>query len=184
MIALNNVGKWRKCNIWINDIPEIKYDCVQVLSGAVVKSDWIKWDNVSYVVEVKIIGRDCSNYALLGLKYEYKQINELAIKVNVGQFNGEIIERGISRIADEIHSGLPLEYAEQVFDVAKNFLKNTSCSSGEITFDIAAHGHVGSSESVFRLVTEVLLQLLVNNNKTDIDKIEKIIFNQLNPQQL
>lgn len=181
MITLNNVGKWKRCNLWIDEIPEIQYRCLDSLNGTIVKNDWIKWDDVSYTLELRVIGRDCSNYALLGLRYEYEYSGELAIKVNVSEFDGEIIDRNISSLSDEIHSGLPLEYAKVVFDVTKNYLENIPCSQGKITFDIAAHGYVGSSQSIFELVAGVLLQLLANDNKTDIEKIEKITYNQLNP---
>lgn len=182
MIALNNVGKWKKCNLWIDEVPEMQYDCESVLNGVIVKKEWTNWDNSFYAIELRVIGRDCSNYALLGMRYEYKDVEELAINVNVSEFDGRVVEREISSVSGEIHCGLPLEYAKKVFDVTRDCLENTTCSQGEITVDIAAHGDVGSSQLLFESITKILLQLLINNDKNDIEKIEKIIFNQLKPE--
>ena len=180
MITLSNVGKTKKCNLWIDEKPGIEYECLKELHEIIIKDEWGKWDSVSYVIEIRIIGRDACNYALLGISYKHENSNKLVIKVNSSDLDGKIIESSIASLDDEIHVGIPLEYSEEVFNVAKNYLNGVHCSSGTITFDIAAHGYVGSSSVIFGVATEILLKILSTNNKNNIQEIEKIVYNQLN----
>lgn len=62
-------------------------------------------------------------------------------------------------------------------EVAKKYLNEIPCSPGTITFDIGAHGYVGSGSVIFGTVTELLLKLLSNNRKNDTKGIEKILIN-------
>ena len=180
MIILNNVGTMKKCNLWINEKPDIEYEYLKELHEIIIKDKWVNWDSVSYVIEIRIIGRHACNYALLGISFEHGNSDKLVIKVNSSDLDGKIIESSIASLDDEIHVGIPLEYSEEVFNVAKNYLNGVPCSSGTITFDIAAHGYVGSSSAIFGIATEILLKILSANNKNNIQEIEKIVFNQLN----
>lgn len=179
MIILSNIGKLKKCNLWINEKPDIKYECLKELNDIVIKDKWIRWDSGSYVIEIRIIGRHACNYALLGISFNYENSNKLTLKINSSDFDGTIIKSSIASLDDEIHAGIPLEYSEEVFNIAKDYLNCTPCSSGNITFDLAAHGYVGSSSMIFGVATEILLKILSHNNK-NIQEIEKIVYNHLN----
>lgn len=92
-----------------------------------------------------------------------------------------VYPEGMDFSLDEVHAGIPLEYSEEVLKCAKSYLNSINCSSGIITFDIGGHGYIGSSEIMFKQVTEILLKLLNNKSGKDIHEIEKIVFQQLNP---
>ena len=180
MIVLNNVGIMKKCNLWINEYPNVEYDCLKELNGVIVKDSWLAWDSVFYMIEINLKQRHSSNYALLGMSYKHDDTGELEIKVNSSGEDGKIIENTLVSKSDEVHSGIPLEYSEEILKRAMDLLNNVDCSSGTITFDIGGHGYVGSSSAIFGTASEILLKILINNNKNDIQKIEKIVFNQLN----
>lgn len=179
MIVLNNVGIMKKCNLWINERPNIEYKCLKELNEVIVKDNWLMWDSVSYMIEIYLKQRHSSNYALLGMSYEHDDVNKLKIKVNSSGEDGEIIENTLVFKSDEVHAGIPSEYSEEVLKRAKIFLNSVDCSSGTIIFDIGGHGYIGSSSAIFGTASEILLKLLINN-KDDIRKIEKIVFDQLN----
>lgn len=180
MITLNNVGTMKKCNLWIDEQPNIEYKCIKELKEVIVKNKWIKWDSVSYMIEVNLKQRHSSNYALLGISYKYEDTNMLVVKVNSSREDGEIIENTLVSNSDEVHAGIPLEYSEEVMKCANTYLSSIDCSPGTITFDIGGHGYIGSSSAIFGIVTEILLKILSSNNKNNIQEIEKIVFNQLN----
>ena len=180
MITLNNVGTMKKCNLWIDEHPNIEYNCIKELKEVISKDKWIKWDSVSYIIEVNLKQRHSSNYALLGISYKYEDTNRLVVKVKSSGDDGEVIENTLVSNSDEVHVGIPLEYSEEVMRSANTYLSSIDCSSGTITFDIGGHGYIGSSSAVFGIVTEILLKILSSNNKNNIQEIEKIVFNQLN----
>ncbi len=180
MITLNNVGTMKKCNLWINEKPNIEYKCIKELQEVIIKNEWVKWDTVSYVIEVNLKQRHSSNYVLLGISYKYEDTKKLVIKVNSSGEDGEIIGNMLVSNSDEVHAGIPLEYSEEVIKVANTYLNTIACSSGTITFDIGGHGYIGSSSAIFGVATEILLRILSSNNKNDIQEIEKMVFNQLN----
>lgn len=180
MITLNNVGTMKKWNLWIDEQPNIEYKCIKELKEVIVKNKWIKWDSVSYMIEVNLKQRHSSNYALLGISYKYEDTNMLVVKVNSSGDDGEVIENTLVSNLDEVHAGIPLEYSEEVMKRATTYLNSIDCSSGTITFDIGGHGYIGSSSGIFGVVTEILLKILSSNNKNNIQEIEKIVFNELN----
>ncbi len=171
----------KKCNVWINDRPNIDFKVMKVLNEEILKDKWIRWDSISYLIEVNILCRHCSNYALLGMTFTYEDSNKLIVEVKSGDKDGPVINNTLVSESDEVHAGIPLEYSEEVLKCAKSYLNSINCSSGIITFDIGGHGYIGSSEIMFKQVTEILLKLLNNKSGEDIHEIEKIVFQQLNP---
>lgn len=180
MIVLRKLGIMKKCNLWINEKPNIEYKCIEQLQKVILKNKWVKWDSVSYVLEVNLKHRHSSNYALLGISYKYEDTKKLVIKVNSSKEDEKIIENMLVSNFDEVHAGIPLEYSRYIMNVASNYLNSIDCSSGIITFDIGGHGYIGSSSSIFGLVAKMLLRILSYNNKSDIKEIEQIILKELN----
>ncbi|WP_105176500.1 MULTISPECIES: hypothetical protein [Clostridium] len=179
MITLNNIGAMKKCNLWINEKPNIEYECIKKLEEVIIKNEWVKWGNISYVIELNLKHRHSSNYVLLGISYKYEDTKKLVIRVNSSIEDGEIVGNTLVSNSDEVHAGIPLEYSEEVIRVANTYLNSIDCSSGTITFDIGAHGYIGSSSAIFGVATEVLLKILSTDNKGDTQRIEETVFNQL-----
>lgn len=72
---------------------------------------------------------------------------------------------------------LPEEYAETVFKKSVDFIQNHSdFPSGKLIFNTAAHCEVGSSKAIFGILTDILLHLLlVNERKFDSKAFEEIL---------
>ena len=60
MIVLKKLGIMKKCNLWINEKPNIEYKCIEQLQKVILKNKWVKWDSVSYVLEVNLKHRHSS----------------------------------------------------------------------------------------------------------------------------
>lgn len=175
MISLSNIGVMKKCNLWMNEHPNIECECLEELRETIIKNDWTEWEDLSCAIEVSLKQRHSSNYALLGMSYTHDNTDKLVIKVSAGEENGPIIENTLVSEVDEVHAGIPLEYAESVIKLAESYLNDVSCSSGTITFDIGGHGYIGSSSAIFRKVTEILLKILCSDGNKEVKTIEKIV---------
>ena len=105
MIVLKNLGLMKKCNLWINERPDIEYECLKELNGVIVKDKWITWDSVFYMIEINLKQRHSSNYVLLGMSFKNDGSSNLRIKVNSSEENGAIIENTLVSESDEVHSG-------------------------------------------------------------------------------
>ena len=95
MIVLKKLGIMKKCNLWINEKPNIEYKCIEQLQKVILKNKWVKWDSVSYVLEVNLKHRHSSNYALLGISYKYEDTKKLVIKVNSSKEDEKIIRNNL-----------------------------------------------------------------------------------------
>jgi len=68
-------------------------------------------------------------------------------------------------IGDEVWAGLPPEYAPSVLDGALNAGTLPLLGSGELRFDCAAYGQVGSCERVFQRLAAIVVALLSREPK-------------------
>lgn len=173
MIVLKNLGQMKKINLWVNEEIICKDEILEVLQHSVVKESWIKWKDVSYVMELGIGHRHMSNYAMLGMKYQYKETGKLDIKICITSEEGRLIQDTIAQKGDEVHTGIPKEYGEEILNVATAYLNVHNCSAGELIFNFGAHGYCGSSQAVFGLVTSILLRYLQNNCESDINNMQR-----------
>lgn len=180
MIKLNNIGTMKKGNLWIDEPSDIVYESNKILEIEMIKDNWKKWEDISLAIELFLKNRHASNYVLLGFNYKYEHIGKLKVKVKSSIYDGTIVENTLVSERDEVHAGIPQEYAEQILEVANECLSNIGCSEGTITFDIGAHGYIGSSKAIFGIATEILLKLLNEDNKSNIENLESVIFKQLN----
>lgn len=177
MYELNNIGKLRKCNLWINEALGIEYSEKHKINTEINKNYWIKWNNASYTIEIFTRGRHSDFYALLGFNYVYKDIDNLIIEVKVGNEKNEVYSESLANKVDDVYLGISEEYAKHILEVATNVLKYSNCSTGIISFDVGAYGYIGSSENMFEKLTLILLEILKENDQKNIEKMEKIILN-------
>lgn len=164
MIELDNLGGYRKGRLWLDDLPEIGYKAIKVLKSS-VESENHKWGLKTIALELLLAPREISNYGLLGVKYIPSEDNYLNIEVKVSEFDERLLTGTIAMSTDEVHVGIPEDYAEAIMATMQDFQKNFSLSSGTLLFDYGAHGHVGSSKIIFSKITKILMNLLSTNSK-------------------
>ena len=184
MNKLKNIGSMRNGNLWINEKIDISFVCIDNLKTTIKKNEWIHWDDASYILEFNLNGRNANNYALLGITYMYQESDELIINVNVSDYEGKVVSNTLALRPDEVHSGIPLDYAREIICVAEDYFKHNKCGTGVITFDIGAHGYIGSSTNMFSKVSRILLQILTMNDKRNLSKMEDIVSNMFNVRKI
>lgn len=175
MITLKNLGRFRKGRIWTNEAPELEYETIEVLRETVDVTSLKRWDEKNLIFELSL-PRNSSNYALLGLKYIPDNEKVLKVEIKVGRSDDVLLENNIAQIVDEVHVGIPEEYARAILEYTKENSKEIDVPPGTLMFDVGAHGYVGSSQAIFLSVTKILLNIIDKDLKSiSEDELSKII---------
>lgn len=173
MITLDNLDEFMKGRLWVNTSPNLSCKINKTLNLNIKSNNKARINLTIIVLEILLIPRHISNYALLGAKFTPDIGNSLQIRMNISQYDGEIIKDSIAMPDDEIHVGIPEEYSQTIIETAQNVIKEIGgFPSGILEFYIGAHGCVGSSNQIFSKITSVLLKLMTKN--LDIESVEAI----------
>ena len=97
MININNIGKLKKCRVWLEELPLYEYKPAKVLSSILETSICMSRENQKIAIEIFVAPR---YYAFLGAEYVYKESNNLEIHVNVSNDSGEIITETLALPSD------------------------------------------------------------------------------------
>ncbi len=179
MIILDNLGRFKKGILWINKIPEIKYNTVEILKLTKEAKGKIVERDVTVALELLLGPRDISNYVLLGVRYTSSKDNVLKVNINVSDFDDVILSDRIASSVDEVHAGIPREYALAIINEVEKLTDELGCSSGTLSFDIGAHGHIGSSRAVFAKATRILMKLISVSSYDNREELKEIVSSEL-----
>jgi len=121
------------------------------------------------VLEVLIPRGAYAEYALLGASYSGRERDEIVISVSEsGEGDARTYAESLASRLDTVWVGLPHPYAISVLDAAKATAPRAL--SGELSFDCAAHGMVGSSAQLFANCASAIVELL-GQNVTEVERI-------------
>ncbi|HEY3267698.1 MAG TPA: hypothetical protein VGM37_12280 [Armatimonadota bacterium] len=101
-------------------------------------------------------------YALLGARFSASDTSELRVRVVNGAVAGNV-PGSIAALVELLHVGLLPEYVYAVLDVAATEGAAGRLGCGDLDFEMAAHGDIGSSLLAFKSVTCMVLRLLLVN---------------------
>lgn len=164
MIILDNLGKYRKGRLWVGQMPRIESTTVEVLRRSINETEKIQLNSSNIALELFLPPREISNYAFLGAMYTPNNGEKLEIRVKVSNANDKIFENSIALSSDEVHVGIPKDYAEAIVDSAEKTIKEIiRFSPGVLEFSIGAHGYIGSSKYIFSKTTEIILNIMSKN---------------------
>lgn len=171
MITLDNLGGLMKGRLWINTSPNLPCKTNKTLSITIEANNESRINLTSIVLEILLLPRHISNYALLGAKFTPNIGKSLHIRVSVSKFDGELLKDSIAMPEDEVRIGIPEEYSQTIIDTAKNVANRIGgLPSGVLEFYVGAHGYVGSSNQIFSKVTSVILKLMTVNLDVESDE--------------
>lgn len=113
-------------------------------------------------VEMIIPSAGRALYGLLGAEFVSDRSNKLLVKVAVSEAVSEDVEAEIdwslASSIDKVCAGLPVEYADSVFDGVVH--AGEILGSGVLFFNCAAHGEIGSSPQMFRQLALKVVRLI------------------------
>lgn len=160
MIVLN-LTQHRKARVWLAEFPEARVE-FEAASERVVETDAMPLDEVRRAgVEILIPRGPRALYGLLGAELRPNRIGELRVRVLTCSGNRRRFKDAIALASDEVYVGLPDEFAAAVIEgVVEQNKRPGGLASGELVFQCAAHGLVGSSPTIFKWLSAVLVRIL------------------------
>lgn len=162
-----------KVNYWINDKPKINnynfktYKFNRISNGYNTPLN----KEIGIVLEL-FLTRNASNYALLGLEYEYLNQNLFSIDILYNEENNFNYKSDLltEYFNEYVYCGLNKEYLSCVVKSINDFIDyNNLDIRGKLKINIGANSELGSSNSIFYFITQVLLSIL--NDLLDINLI-------------
>lgn len=162
----NNV----RIKIWENENLMCKCKKINVISKN-YSAGIQKAKDREIIVEIQL-PKNNSNYGLLGVKYQ-SNMEQAEVIIDVSEYEEEQYMDNIAIKPDIVHKGIPDDYVNGIIRNIENN-KGTLLKCGKYEFCYGAHGEVGSSEKIFYILTNIVLELIFEQ---DIKKenVEKII---------
>jgi len=119
-------------------------------------------------------------YGLLAAELSPKESGSLVIRVAASDHAGRPFPDSIALSSEEARVGLPLEFSQAVFEGATGQIERTvGMCSGELVFDRAVHGLVGSAPIVFRWLAARLVQVLAEGDAISQQRLTEILQTEL-----
>jgi hypothetical protein len=156
------LGKHRRARIWTGDLPNASYPSTHVLTYSIAASDISQPGPTLAAVEVFVPLGGRFIYGLLGGHWvPDPSLGRLDVDICVAAATGRVFGDSLAIGSDEVRVGLPAEYAQGVMagvDLAASDLNTVS--AGRLSINCAAHGHIGSSNVVFKHLAAILIKLV------------------------
>lgn len=161
MISLQ-LSNHRKARIWLANLPDARVSTTKILDRSVQGGPLTFEGTRRAVIEILIPRGPRSLYGLLGAELHTANKSEnLVIHVLTSHESGRPFTSSIALASEETQVGLPAAYSEAVFEGAIGQIKGIGgMCSGELVFDYAVHGQVGSAPIVFKWLAARLVQVL------------------------
>lgn len=119
--------------------------------------------------------RNTSNYGMLGAIFWPNNSNELEIIIKYSENIKEVYSTSLVSEYDTVFFGINEEYCDTIAESAVKTIKEyQEFPSGKIEFYMGAYSEVGSSQILFSKLTEIIIKLILVNNK-DNDVMDKIV---------
>jgi hypothetical protein len=155
------LGVHGKARVWIDEPSGAKYVATGVETRVVCGSQPTDGKRASRRIAVELwLPRGArSEYGLLGGYFAADTSARVTIALGVSGSTGERFRDSLGAATDDVRTGLPEEYANEVLAVAAT-LVTERLGSGRLTIDEAAHGIVGSSRNLFGRLIRLVVRFL------------------------
>jgi hypothetical protein len=178
MIISEHLGQISEAKIWLNELPDIKYEPVETLKSSFPAKPNEIWENKSICLEITS-PVDHSRYGLLGLAFTLQQpkFTDVSILVSAGKYAP--YKSSLLGNYEKGYVGIPRVYARVIHKTTNQILQHNPFPAGTLSFGTGAHGEYGSSEFMFVLLTRILMKTITMDlNHLVWEDIEKIIKDQ------
>jgi len=168
MIEINDLEKHKKCRVWLNEKPDIYYNAQDIIVENFDANMSVS-QNKRITIEI-LLPRNASYYGLLGAEFIPDNSGMTTVRIAVSDCENNIFENHMSYNFEKVICGIPREYGNSVLNYIKANIEKINLPSGKLNFNIGAHGIIGSSCSVFGVLSGIVLMLL----QIDFDDNQKI----------
>jgi hypothetical protein len=154
------LGKYRRVRVWIGELPDAAYPTVKTLTHAIAAGRESQNGLSLAAIELFVPLGPRSMYGLLGGQWKPDETDQLSVDVSISSANERLFADSFAMTGDKVRVGLPAEYAQAVLagvDLTKSELN--TLAPGRLTINCAAHGTIGSCESVYKHLAAILIKL-------------------------
>lgn len=159
MIAFDDLGKYRRARLWIDERPDIPKLDVESTERFIESDTFQIWSRREVGLELAS-PRHCSSYALLGIRYCPSNGSRLRIKLLYNIGDPIPYEDNLSMISDKVYMGISKEYAKVILGIAEEKAKELKYPPGRLDFMMGAYGEVGSGIMIFQAITKMVMEIL------------------------
>ncbi len=141
----------RKARIWLNESAPFAFRADGTMKHTFTETERHEQKSLSIAIEVLIPKGARFAYGALGGRFVSGETGELRVSVGITSNNGAQLGNSLASLLDDVRIGLPEEYGKGVVEGVSNVHSELGgLPSGELYFEQAAYGEIGSSKSVFR----------------------------------
>lgn len=163
MIALD-LGHHRKLNVWLDELPEIRYRAVRVHEQRYAAERQESADVRRAALEILVPRGGRAQYGLLGGEFEPATSDQFIVRLALSDRHERHIPWSLSARIDGVRAGIPTEYASGVIeDLAAG---PAVLGAGVLRPDCGAHSAAGSSVLFFKRLAELLVRMLALKDHT------------------
>jgi hypothetical protein len=166
MMKCLEYGKYRKIRVWEGELPNVLYSPAEIKKTSFPVSFKSINKNIKIGIEIASVVGPRTLYGLLGATFDSSDAGILKFEVCSSFGHEALLEDSLitNHSIDLIHVGLLNEYADAVNEsIASSESTLEKIGSGKIVFNHAAYGDIGSSPSIFRKLTDVILKYIGMN---------------------
>jgi hypothetical protein len=154
------LSQHRRANVWLDENPPADFTASSIVSRLVKPTILLDVSRKLAGVELKIPRGPKTSYALLGAELAHADVEGLEVLVSVNKA-GFPLQSPLAPKPEEVRIGLLEEYPEAVIRGVEKVADAVGAPTGAVMrFRWAAHGVVGSSESVFEQAGGIVARLL------------------------
>lgn len=118
---------------------------------------------IPYLTLEALVARGArAEYGLVGVRFDTATDTLLRVEVPYSGENGQSWSASLGSAVDDVHLGLPREYADAILDAVVVYAARRF-PPGTIKIVQAAHGLVGSNARFFRTLATCVLELMEND---------------------
>jgi hypothetical protein len=161
-----------KARIWLGEMPHITTGGIQWLRKS-IRGDGTNIPLRCAVALEYLQPRGASfHYGLLGCEFHRNSSGRLDLQV-AHQEDGELLsDRSLARGLDAVRGCIPLWAAEEILRTGLSLAERKKMCPGLLSFGFGCTGQLGSNVSVFRVLTNCVIDILFTNQD---DRLEDLI---------
>ncbi|MBV9614272.1 MAG: hypothetical protein JO031_02310 [Ktedonobacteraceae bacterium] len=172
--------KLSKARVWLNELPSYNYQAIDTIEQKRDFSETKRVTNRECAIELYNPVGPRAYYGAIGASFTPQKTGNFIIQVPVSIDKGPLLDNSLAGKSDEVYIGLPLAYVDGVLSgfISDNTIQQLG--SGTLRINNAAHGSIGSSLWLFRVLSRVLSNLFLYENSSVSDEfLIKLISTEL-----
>jgi len=152
---------FRKAQIWLDELPTWDFHTLEVVEQSRDASNSRNYKEKKCAIELYAPIGAIAYYGALGVTFTPQGRGRITVLVPISEDNGPLLDASLAGKTDEVHIGLPQEYAENILDVFLNADSVQQLGAGTLRICSGAHGTIGSSPWFFGALSRILTKLLL-----------------------